>query len=435
VLQRAKRTKDEAAIAQFSGGLLTIDEVREQLGREPFNVAQSKAAWMPSGLMSVAPDDATETEINKKLQDGQLTPPIDPNNAIAPPAPPGAASSGSGARKGTGSAPAGKGRATPASSAQVTALAKTIKRQINDNAAREVRAGSARAVQGAKSRLKQIETKAADDEEPERVLEGEVVTGDVELSEAHARLIAKTLSGWGTDLVEVAQARLMGVKARRGTRHWDAEGKIDYQPDRELSGFYIVQADRWTDEIVAQVRSMIRDAASETMHQVRPELELDAEALMRASKLVRALVNRLADDLERGVDKRVRAVQQMIRKMDRDGASTIAIKDAIADHEHSLHLWAGFVAPRLVQAAVQGARAILADRVPDARVEKVWRSQDDARVRPDHVDADGQVAKRGAGFVVGGHKMAHPGDPRAPASQWANCRCRISFRRPDGTEF
>lgn len=429
VLQRAKRNKDEKAMAEFSAGLITIDEYREQVGRDPFVVAQSKALWMPSGLMSVAPDDSTEKEINKKAQEGQLVPPIDPNRPAVP-------AGGGSAPRGTGSAPAGKGRATPASSAQVTALAKTIKRQMNDNAAREVRqGGQPRAIQSAKARLQRTETK---DEEPEReVLEGEIVTDDQELIDAHTRIVTETLSAWGTDLVEVAQARLVGVKARRGTRHWTpaAEEKATFRPERQLSEFYVVQVDRWVDEITFTVRAMIRSAASETMHHVRPELELDADALMRASKLVRALVNRLADDLEKGVAKRVSEVQKLIRTMDAAGASIDAIKAAIADRERALDAWAGFVAPRLVRAAVQGTRAILADRIPDSRVEKVWRSQDDHRVRPTHTDADGQVAKRGVGFIVGGHKLAHPGDPRAPASEWANCRCRVAFRRPDGTEF
>jgi HK97 family phage portal protein len=433
VLQRAKRTKDEAAMQHFSAGLLTIDEMREQLGREPFNVAQSKAAWMPSGLMSVAPDDATEKEINKKLQDGQLTPPIDPNNAIAPPAPAGGAP---GPRKGTGSAPAGKGRATPASSAQVTALAKTIRRQINDNAAREVRQGSTpRAIQSAKARLQRVETK---DEEPEReVLEGEIVTCDQEMIDAHAAAVSETLTAWGADLVQVCQYRVGSVKARRGTRHWEPapEQKASYQPERQLNAFYVAQVDRWVDEITYQVRSMIRQAASEAMHQVRVDLDVDAEGIMRASKLVRDLVNRLANDLEKGVAKRVREVQQLIRRMDRDGADIDAIKAAIFERQYAIDGWAATVAPRLVRAAVQGARAILADRVPDSRVMKVWRSMDDHRVRRSHVEADGQAVKRGTSFVVNGHRMAAPGDPRAPASEWANCRCRISFRRPDGSEF
>lgn len=431
VLQRAKKSKDEKAMAEFSAGLISIDEYREQVGRDVFAVAQSKSLWMPSGLMSVAPDDATEKEVNAKAQQGQLIPPVDPNKPALP-----AGGGSSGPSKGTGSAPAGKGRATPASSAQVTALAKTIKRQINDNAAREVRAGGARNMASAKSRLKQIETKADDEEDhPAEVIEGEIVTGDQELELTHSRLVTDMLSAWASDMIEVAQARLMGVKGRKGTRHWDPGEKIDYFPERQLSEFYIIQVDRWQDEVVAQVRAMIRQAASETMHQLRPDLELDAEALMRASKLVRALVNRLADDLDRGVAKRIDKIQKLIRTMDREGASTISIKDMIAAQQYELDAWAGFVSPRLVQAAIQGTRAILADRVPDSRALKVWRSQDDWRVRPDHDAADGQVARRGAGFVVGGFKLAHPGDPRAPASQWANCRCRIAFQRPDGSEF
>jgi hypothetical protein len=129
--------------------------------------------------------------------------------------------------------------------------------------------------------------------------------------------------------------------------------------------------------------------------------------------------------------KRVTAIQKLIRSMDRAGHGLDEIKQAVAAQQATLDDWVATVAPRVAQAAVQGARKIMIDRVPDSRGVAVWKSREDARVRPTHVAADGQVAKRGQGWIVGGYRMAHPGDPRVPPAEWAGCRCYIEYRPGD----
>jgi len=52
-----------------------------------------------------------------------------------------------------------------------------------------------------------------------------------------------------------------------------------------------------------------------------------------------------------------------------------------------------------------------------------WLSARDARVRPDHVDADGQVVALGALFNVGGEGLAYPGDPAGSPENIIQCRC------------
>lgn len=54
---------------------------------------------------------------------------------------------------------------------------------------------------------------------------------------------------------------------------------------------------------------------------------------------------------------------------------------------------------------------------------KRWVSVRDARVRPTHARANGQSVRVGEAFMVGGYAMQYPGDPSAPASERANCRC------------
>jgi uncharacterized protein with gpF-like domain len=55
-----------------------------------------------------------------------------------------------------------------------------------------------------------------------------------------------------------------------------------------------------------------------------------------------------------------------------------------------------------------------------------WASAS-ARVRDTHDRADGQTVGMDEPFIVGGHKLRYPGDPRGPAEEVINCRCAVVF--------
>lgn len=56
-------------------------------------------------------------------------------------------------------------------------------------------------------------------------------------------------------------------------------------------------------------------------------------------------------------------------------------------------------------------------------VAKQWLATGDARTRPDHVEANGQIVGLKDKFSVGGVSMDRPHDPSAPADQVVQCRC------------
>lgn len=63
-------------------------------------------------------------------------------------------------------------------------------------------------------------------------------------------------------------------------------------------------------------------------------------------------------------------------------------------------------------------------------VKKTWRSQEDSRVRDTHRVLNGTTIATAATFVSpSGAKLRFPGDPRAPLSEVANCRCWIRMSR------
>ena len=69
---------------------------------------------------------------------------------------------------------------------------------------------------------------------------------------------------------------------------------------------------------------------------------------------------------------------------------------------------------------------------------KEWLATGDARTRPSHSAANGQVVGFDDTFSVGGVSMSRPGDRSAPSSEVVNCRCTMLLHYPgdelpDGT--
>lgn len=93
---------------------------------------------------------------------------------------------------------------------------------------------------------------------------------------------------------------------------------------------------------------------------------------------------------------------------------------------------AATIARTEVVSAYNGASALGAAQLPaDVVAGQEWIATRDARARPSHAAADGQIRVIGEPFEVGGAVMAYPGDPSAGAKNTVNCRCTIAFLTPE----
>lgn len=62
--------------------------------------------------------------------------------------------------------------------------------------------------------------------------------------------------------------------------------------------------------------------------------------------------------------------------------------------------------------------------------KKAWVCRHDPKVRPTHLEADGQTVALSRPFIVGGHLIQFPAESTtAPIDIWINCRCVVIGRR------
>lgn len=121
----------------------------------------------------------------------------------------------------------------------------------------------------------------------------------------------------------------------------------------------------------------------------------------------------IADAIEQGwsTDKTTKAIKETYEDFGRVRAETIARTETSNAVNHGKH-----------KAAEETAAET------GLELERVWSAVNDGRTREAHSNANGQVRKMGAAFLVGGESLMYPGDPAGSAANVIRCRCTQIFR-------
>lgn len=171
------------------------------------------------------------------------------------------------------------------------------------------------------------------------------------------------------------------------------------------------------------------EAATEAVEAVAKLEKLLADVALRVlSALAGILPAAKRSRVNQHMDAAVEAVVEKVAKSARDSADKVDTAEEVPDQK--------MLARRLASAARNGARQEISERVAadGLTMRKTWHSVKDTRVRPSHAFLGDRsyefhsVPVNEKFVTIDGHKLMFPGDPTAPLSETAGCRCWMSVR-------
>jgi HK97 family phage portal protein len=445
VLQRAKRVRLQAKQAEFTAGLATIDEYMKEAGKEEWNVPLTRVLILPTGI-GIGKNDADQKAIEEAVQKAKAVPaPGEDPNASAFPALPSAPEP----------APLDVNTFDNVLSSRLSQLRGGTVRQIESapSARGLTRRGERRAASGRATSPVYADSDFKSLMNGEDIVDAEIVEDEgkthpyLGLRHRMEGLIEGVITGWDERQEKVVTERLMHVKMRKGTRHWDGE-----QETKELKALdpkYAVEVDQWARElqstlgktlhtvILREARSAARDVSSTgvldqmvkdgTIHTGTGDplshlfgTQRDADA---ALGVVYSQVDHIITTAAKNQSRRV---QDVIARMDAEGKSMRQIEAAVRKMIGTRAQWRKDLAVNVVTSAVESARAVVYGKT-GTYFTKTWNSEHDERTRHTHLAADGQTKPAHMPFIVGKARLMAPGDPTGPVEEVINCRCWSEF--------
>lgn len=232
--------------------------------------------------------------------------------------------------------------------------------------------------------------------------------------------------------LEVILARVRGPKARKGTRWWVTEGESPYGTEvKSLDPDYVVPAkltDGLVDDLQPVALRIATNAATDVAHRLGDDGGLGDFDLAEIEQAVEDIVGRILGVAER----HAREVRAAVLDIDKTAGDLDEVLDRIEAAHRKGGNWLLMSGGTLANALINDAALREAIRLGVTHMQ--WISRRDDRVRPTHVNADGQVRRTGDHFRVGRFHLLHPGDPIDLPDSWeevAGCRCGLRFRKPD----
>ena len=221
--------------------------------------------------------------------------------------------------------------------------------------------------------------------------------------------------------------KLAGVKARKGTRHWDYGETYDPAKEKKaLDPAKVFDLEKEQDIFSAKTLPTVTNVF-ESFGEAAAE-SLGVAFNLRDPGLAQDILER--DNRLRGtVETTWNKVQEAIIDGEAAGESIDGIAKRIGRVFDQAKGYRSRVIARTETIGAANAGALAGARQSGVVEKKVWLAALDHRTRSTHVTADGQKVDVDGTFLVGAHRMAHPGDPAGGASEVVNCRCTMLFER------
>jgi HK97 family phage portal protein len=254
---------------------------------------------------------------------------------------------------------------------------------------------------------------------------------DDETSRAAEGALAAALAAVAERFVERTVARLQSPKSRKGTKHWQPEYEHDTRiGTKALDTTKIVDEDAWASEAATVASPYVQAAATASSMGVASDVDPGLEHPVVDAAVTIVAVDAALSLVRDSARRQARRLADILNLADQAGQAMADLVTLARGFGDRLHSWARGLATQVTVAAIEGSRqdtvrALIDRGVIDAsQVRRTWITMMDERVRPTHERAQGQTVPLGKPFVVGSALLRFPGDPLAPASETANCRCK-----------
>lgn len=186
----------------------------------------------------------------------------------------------------------------------------------------------------------------------------------------------------------------------------------------------VLDAELAAESAAARTRATRRRMAKE----VADALTVGFQVEPQLRGLLQALVDQQAGvQAERLVEGSRDAVAEVMLDSLVNGSTVDETAAALLGKLELDAVWRAKMLARTDLIAISNGAALASAQVlgGDGPQFKTWLSAQDDRVRPDHVEANGQVQPIGQPFQVGDSLLQYPGDPAGADDTVINCRCTL----------
>jgi SPP1 gp7 family putative phage head morphogenesis protein len=198
---------------------------------------------------------------------------------------------------------------------------------------------------------------------------------------------------------------------------------------------------QWTKVTRAASTEMLTESVEETRSELEEELNLDEPSAVPVppqsrnpwklppEKAMQFLQER--ENLMKGIaDEIHKEIMDSIAQGMADGIGAAGIAESVKKKFNEISNGRAKTIARTETGAAYGF-ARQASLEATTIQYKQWLATPDARCRPSHVAADGQVVPMNVPFKVGGASLMYPCDPSGPLDEIINCRCvQLAVVRP-----